>query len=977
MFGDPETNANSFENVSARMEATRRHTAAIGGFAPSGDAVQMATGRPRDPMFYWRQNNIPFDFTKPEELKKIREFCSDPAELVWMGDYTFKPIGEIQAGDEVIAWTKPTAGQKSRLVRSEVLATSRRVAPETVKITTETGRTWTGTPDHKFANPYYSPGQTSGNRGWQQPEFIHPEVGKQLRHIIDPTEPLTSDKERETAAWLGGIYDGEGCGEGIGQSVTHNPDVYARIQNSLDFLGLPHVDGQESIFIRAANSRKPAKKPLVDLLNWGGVTRRKTNAIDKRMLTRISGSKDRIVSVEPLGPGEVVSMQTTEGTYIVSGFASSNCRLLYMTHPVIAACVDIYSKLPLQGMHVECKDEQLVEFYTDLFFDQLKLEDHLVRMGRQYWLSGEIFSLGMWNENLGVWDDEQIISPDNVEVESSLFINKPRFMMRLPDNVHEVLTERQPVWEYQQLVSEYPELLQFAKDDELMPVSNYIMFQMRFEGDDFSNRGISILMRAFRTIIQEEMLMTALDSIADRLYTPMIVAKLGASATDLGTETPWIPTPEQKVEFNQSIDAALSGDFRVLTTNFATNIETVFGRENVPDLSNDFDRITERILMSFGLSQTMLTGASAGETYAADALNRDVVTQLLTHYQRKLQDYFYERAAIVAEAQEHFDYEVRNGERYLVTEDIWEIDEETGEETLFEQPKLLVPELKFKILNLTDESEMSEFIEGLAMDGQIPIPIRERIKRTGIDFDEMIEVKTQETIQLAVAEQRVRKELYATLLAEGLPIPDDLIKDFRPQAQQADAQQLPPGASDVSVSSLGQGPQDLPVLAPTEDDLEGNQQAAEDQMLNDQQNDSTAPDLPQPGDDVPPESTEQMGRMPKPASLRPKVSSRYSIWQSMSADERKQLVASLKEQLQLGDEDIKPKKLRTKAVRKLGIRDATEQHHIPVDNSQEKKLEHYRPTGKFGMPRHVGMRRYLDVPDELNLRKKEVDDSET
>lgn len=706
MFGDPTTDKDSFANMSSRMEATRRRTAALGGtLSGNGDGVTMATGRPRDPMFYWRQNNIPFDFTKPEELKKIREFC----------------------------------------------------------------------------------------------------------------------------------------------------------------------------------------------------------------------------------------------------------RLLYMTHPVVAACVDIYSKLPLQGMHLECKDDQIVEFYTDLFFDQLKFEDHLVSLGRQYWLSGEIFSLGMWNENLGVWDDEQLISPDNVEVESSLFIDKPRYLMKLPEQVRRVLTERQPVWEYEALISEYPELVAFAREDDLMPVSNYIMHQLRFEADDFSNRGISILMRAFRTIIQEEMLMTALDSIADRLYTPMIVAKLGASATDLGTDTPWIPTDEQKLEFNQSMDAALAGDFRILTTHFATNIETVFGRENVPDLTNDFDRITERILMAFGLSMTMLTGANAGETYAADALNRDVVTQLLTHYQRKLQQYFRERAEIVAEANEHFDYEIRNNERFLVTEDIWEIDEETGEQTLYEQPKLLYPELKFKILNLTDESAMSEFVEELAGTG-VPIPIRERIKRTGIDFDDMIEVKTQETVELAVAEQRTRKELYMTLWAEGLPIPDDLIKDFRPQAIPGPAM----GGADLPVGTLGAAPQDLPVLAPTEDDLAEDPQAAEDQGLDEQANedatDDQMSDVPQEGDDVPPESTEQMGRMPKAA---------YSIWNALDPKQRRDL-------LKLDEEITKPRprQTRTASIKKLGIKKVAEEHYVEPDDSREAELRHHRPKGKFGMPKHVGMRRYLNIPASLKLPKE-------
>lgn len=654
------------------------------------------------------------------------------------------------------------------------------------------------------------------------------------------------------------------------------------------------------------------------------------------------------------------------------------CRLLYMTHAVVAACVDIYSKLPLQGMHIKCKDEQLVEFYTDLFINQLNYEDHLVKMGRQYWLSGECFSIGAWNEDLGVWEDEQLINPDDVEVESSLFLTAPRFMMRLPESLRTILTERSPAYEYQKLMQEYPELAQYTGEDDLMPVSNYIMYQLRFEADDYSNRGVSILMRAFRTLIQEEMLMSALDAIADRLYTPFIIAKLGASATDLGTQVPWIPTGDQKAEFGQAMDAALAADFRVLVTHFATEVESLFGRENVPDLTNDFDRINERILMAFGLSQTMLTGASAGETYAADALNRDVVTQLLSHYQRKLKQFFTDRASIVAEASEHFDYEVRNGERYLVTEEIYEVDEETGEGRIIEQPKLLVPELDFKILNLTDEQAERDFIESLAMSG-VPIPIRMRVQSTGIDFDEMREIKKQEIVDLAVDEQEARKETYKALLAAGLPIPDDLLKDFQPLAMQGPgAQGPPPGASDVNIPSLGATPQILPNMAPAPEDLQGDQMVAGQQMDQQETNEETDPaaDLPQEGDDVPAESNEQKARMPKPASLKydedGKIIPTYDMWRKFSRAE-----LELPETPKPVVEAPRGSKLRTKAIRKLGIRNVTASHWEEPDNSIETNPAHFQPTGRYGKPKHIGMRRYIKIPDDLNLRVYEEKNSES
>ena len=119
----------------------------------------------------------------------------------------------------------------------------------------------------------------------------------------------------------------------------------------------------------------------------------------------------------------------------------------------------------------------------------------------------------------------------------------------------------------------------------------------------------------------------------------------------------------------------------------------MFGKENMPDLPPDFERIEDRVLQVFGLSRTFLMGAGEGETYAADALNKELVTQLMTQYQKYLKQHFRARAMIVAEAQEHYDYEERAGRRFVTMEEVLEVDEETGERRIVEQPKLLVPDL--------------------------------------------------------------------------------------------------------------------------------------------------------------------------------------------------------------------------------------------------------------------------------------------
>jgi hypothetical protein len=578
-------------------------------------------------------------------------------------------------------------------------------------------------------------------------------------------------------------------------------------------------------------------------------------------------------------------------------------------------------------MTIKCKDNQLKEFYENLFFEQLDYKKFLVNVSREKWMVGEAFPLGTFNEMLGVWESEELLHPNDVFVERSPISRDPRFLIKLPQALRDTLRNRQPVWEYQQLIENYPELQDYAGDNSRMPVSNMLLKQIKFDADTFHKRGIPIIMRAFRAVMQEEMLNTAMDAISDRLYTPLLLAKIGASATDLGTDVPWIPTGPELDDFRESLDEALAADFRVMVHNFATTIENVFGKEEMPDLSGDFDRLEDKMLQTFGLSRTMLQGAEAGETYAADALNRDIVTQLMTNHQKDLKDFFRDRARIVAEAQEHFDYDVRNGKRYVKMEEVLERDEETGEDRIIQQPKLLVPELEFDTLNLSDEAQERQFIEALTATG-VPIPQERRILGTGLDFEEMIEQKKQEQVRLAVAEQETRKETYEALRDAGLPIPDDLRKDFEPRALNAPEE----SPSDMVIPTMGTSDAPTPALAPSEDDLAEGEDEGADQTSAQIIPMPLAAQAPEEGDQRPPESDEARATMPKPASRKvAKISYRYG--------QIRQVIAT-----------------RHKAPDN-SIEDTTD----PETGEIIKHLEHHRPSGLYGDPRHVGLRRYVDV----------------
>ena len=282
------------------------------------------------------------------------------------------------------------------------------------------------------------------------------------------------------------------------------------------------------------------------------------------------------------------------------------CRMVTSTHPTVGSVIDTYATYPLAGMEMVCpKSPEIADFYQQLFIDQLHYDEFLIDAGKEYWKVGEAFPYATFNELLGTWESDELMLPEDTKVVKSPFLMEPRLEMKLPAYIRKIIIERKPQQEYVKLITAYPELVAYARAGESMlsindedddprvwiPVSNMVMSHIKLSTDHFNPRGVSIIMRALRSLVQEEKLNSAQEAIADRLYTPFILARIGASATDLGTKAPWIPTTGDLDAFLDDMNAALAGDFRLAVHHFAVQIDNVFGRETIPDLTSDFERL--------------------------------------------------------------------------------------------------------------------------------------------------------------------------------------------------------------------------------------------------------------------------------------------------------------------------------------------------------------------------------------------------
>jgi hypothetical protein len=262
-------------------------------------------------------------------------WCNPPETPILMSDYTLRPLGSIEEGDEIIGW-EPKMGRRASglyaprvcMTKSIVTAVSKRAKQKMVKVTFESGHVIRCTPNHVWN---LHPTAQNNVRPGRDSEWGVVEVGREISRVIDlhagerPFIYEALDEEQQIAAnWLGGLYDGEGSGAFIGQSESHNGPVRERMKESLDLLGFQYTCNPDSFWIKGGRE---------ELMRFARLTRpTRVYAMDRLIIDNNSASgggfrfrrPDKIVSIEPDGEDVAIGLTTTTGNYIAWGLASKN-----------------------------------------------------------------------------------------------------------------------------------------------------------------------------------------------------------------------------------------------------------------------------------------------------------------------------------------------------------------------------------------------------------------------------------------------------------------------------------------------------------------------------------------------------------------------------------------------------------------------------------------------------------------------------
>lgn len=236
-FSEPETHKGVFGNVLTYQCDFDKASPAISGHP---DTYKWATHRWRGytlkllPRFTGIMISVTrklvdkIGYFDAEFGKFGEEHCTTGDTPIWMGDFTFKPIADVNIGDFVIGWerrkdqvdrpdAKNVADWRTRtLCRTRVIEKGVHIEQAVVRVTFASGRKVTCTPDHLWAL-FYDNKSYKGHRY----EFAEPSVGSVLTHVVTPVVwPITEGYKK---GYIKGALDGDG-------SYRTN-EVVLRVQN--------------------------------------------------------------------------------------------------------------------------------------------------------------------------------------------------------------------------------------------------------------------------------------------------------------------------------------------------------------------------------------------------------------------------------------------------------------------------------------------------------------------------------------------------------------------------------------------------------------------------------------------------------------------------------------------------------------------------------------------------------------------------
>lgn len=259
--------------------------------------------------------------------------CFPGYSPVLMADGSQRPIAGIKPGDVVIGFeTGKGFGSKGKLRPAVVKSIGTRVSPVQF-VCFESGEHLECTPDHKF---FTGRAGSDHHRIYAPFGFGYHDL-KIGQRVYRPSR--IADVDREAAAYLRGIIDGEGHINKAGtvticQSPEHNPEVCARIEECLKALGIAWkahdrpASNENGRNAKAGRIYRLYMRRCDKVWMLNAVRPAKAQRLCEDLCTGMKSTPDRVTAILPMTHGTVYNIETETGNYIAWGVMAKNSAQL-------------------------------------------------------------------------------------------------------------------------------------------------------------------------------------------------------------------------------------------------------------------------------------------------------------------------------------------------------------------------------------------------------------------------------------------------------------------------------------------------------------------------------------------------------------------------------------------------------------------------------------------------------------------------
>ncbi len=269
--------------------------------------------------------------------------CVAPGQRVLTADLRWVPVETLKAGDRLLNFSSEP--NPRRMWEVGTVSYAETIQLERFKITLSDGTELIATEDHPWLVGGVSNTpeglKSRGGYRWSTTKNLNSKKNETIIHrMIEPWDDPTTYEQ----GWLAGFYDGEGnCSQpdsstkrysghnALTVTVSQKPGpTYDRAVRYLTDLGFK--TGQYHYDPKNKNIKSiTIKGGATDRLRFLGSVRPKRlldqfNPEKLASIKHFSKTPLTVKSIESIGMGEVIALQVSNGTYIVEGFGSHNCK---------------------------------------------------------------------------------------------------------------------------------------------------------------------------------------------------------------------------------------------------------------------------------------------------------------------------------------------------------------------------------------------------------------------------------------------------------------------------------------------------------------------------------------------------------------------------------------------------------------------------------------------------------------------------